>query len=584
MRPPVRFYGLLALAVVGLSAGYAALVLYSASWPEAAAIRQLYATATLYDWRPRAYTAGEFRDLRLVLAGLATLALGLAAGLGTAPAGRAQLVALGQEVRGAWDGMGASWRALSADQRWGALGLLLALTALRLYYSLTVQPYDDAYSYELFVRESWLAVSAGYPLPNNHLGSNELSWLFYRVSSSFWWSMRLPVLLTATGATALWFLALLRRSTYLVALLAVGWFCLPLESLYYAATGRGYWLLVGMGAGVFFAVLTLRERSPRRPRAAALVLVVSGVLGLYAVPTHLLLLAPAYGWWALSAGRRRDGAALGRLLVLGVLTGLATGLLYAPLLLISGPDLLLHHRYIAPLSAAQFWHYVVDNVGQPYQRVWGPLTLLALGSCWLLARRARAGQLPADQARLVQQLGLPSAWLMLTPYLISVAQRSYPPERTLLYKAQYTFLLLALAADWALRRAGPQGRRWVAGALVTASLAFGSLQVWRVAKQEQLWRTSSSLGAQRAQPGVAWLGQQPPGPVLAPDPMKRFLLRFYGRPGALVPPWQLDARPRPGVRYRYVLAAPGVHPQVGGRPLAAPAAFSGPVFDIFVLY
>jgi hypothetical protein len=469
---------------------------------------------------------------------------------------------------------------LLPGQRRGALGLLLILTTLRVYYSLTVQPYDDAFSYELFVRESWLTVSAAYPFPNNHVLSNTLAWVFYQVYPGFWWSMRLPVLLTATVGTGLWFLALLRRTTFRVALLAVGWFCLPLESLYYAATGRGYWLLVGLGAVGFFAVLALREGVPSRPRVAALALVLSGALGLYAVPTHLLLLAPAYGWWALGAARRRDGAALVCLLGLGLTTGLATGLLYAPLLLISGPDLLLHHRYMAPVALAQFWHYVVDNAWQPYQRLWGLLTLLALGTLWALARRAQAGQLPAGQAYLVQQLGLLSAWLMLTPYLISVAQRSYPPERALLYKAQYTFLLLALAADWALREAGPSRRRWVAGALGAASLAFAGLQVGRVAKQEQLWQ--HSIGAQRARPGVEWLSHQPPGPVLASDPLKRFLLRFYGPPGFLAPPWQLDARPRPGVRYRYVLVAPGQSSGLVGRPLGSSPAVSGPFFDVFV--
>ena len=585
MRPLVRFYASLGLAVVGLSAGYAALVLYSASWPEAAALRELYTSPFLFDWRPRAYTAGEFWGLRGALAGLALLAVGSGAGLGLAPAGRAQLRLLGQESRGAGRALGASWRALAPGQRRGALGLLLALTALRLYYSLTVQPYDDAFSYELFVRESWLAVSAGYPIPNNHLGSNTLSWLFYQVDPGFWWSMRLPVLLTATGATALWFLALLRRSNFRVALLAVGWFCLPLESLYYAATGRGYWLLVGLGAGVFFAVLELRGRAPRRPRAAALVLVASGVLGLYAVPTHLLLLAPAYGWWALGAARRRDGPALARLLALGLPTGLATALLYAPLLLLSGPTMLLHHRYIAPLSAAQFGRYVVDSAWQPYQRLWGLLSVLALGALWALVWRARAGRLPASQVRLVRQLGLPSAWLMLTPYLISVAQRSYPPERTLLYKALYTFLLLALAADWGLRRAEPRGQRWLPGALVAASLAFGGLQVWRVAKQEQLWRARADLGAQRARAGAEWLGRQPPGPVLVPDPLHRFLLRFYGLPGGPPLPWPLAGRPAPAGRYRYVVVAHDTPPVVGcHRWAAGPPTWRGPVFDIFVCY
>ncbi|MDO7886296.1 hypothetical protein [Hymenobacter cheonanensis] len=566
-----RFWALLALGIIGLSAGYAALVLYSASWPEAAALR------AYYEWRPRRCTPGEYEGLRRGLAALAALALALAAGPGLAPAGRGELAALGQELAGVARGLGQSWLALRPGQRRGALAGLAALTALRLYYSLTLQAYDDATTYELFVRESFLAANAAYPLPNNHLLSSALDWLFYQVNPGFWWSTRLPVLLVSTGATALWFLALLRRSSFRVAALAVGLFCLPLESLYYAAVGRGYWLLVGLGAVGFFSLLALREGTPNRQRAAALALVASGVLGLYAVPTHLLFLAPAYGWWALRALARRNGQALGTLLGLGALTGLSTGLLYAPLLLVSGPDLLLHHRYVAPLAPAAFWGYVVNTLRQPYQLVvWTPLTLAGLGALWGLLRWARAGQLPPALAGWGRQLGLPSAWLVLTPYLISVAQRSYPPERTLLYKAQYTCILLALAADWALRQA--RGRRWVRVGLAGAGLAFGALQVGRVARQEALWRRS--LGRQRAAPAVAWLASQAPGPILAPEPAQRFVLRFYSGQGLARAPWVLDARPRPGVRYRYVLRAPG-----RDKPApAAPPAYHGPVFDIFALY
>jgi hypothetical protein len=570
-----RFWIVLGLGLLGLSAGYAALVLYSASWPEAAALR------AYYDWQPRSYTHGEYEGLRRGLAGLAIGALVLATGLGLAPGGRRELAALGQEIAGAGRGLVQSWRALRPSQRGGALAGLAALTALRIYYSLTLQAYDDATTYELFVRESFLAANAAYPLPNNHLLSSALDWLFYQVHPGFWWSVRLPVLLTSTGATALWFLALLRRSSFRVASLAVGLFCLPLESLYYAAVGRGYWLLVGLGAVVFFAMLALSERRPGRQRVAALGLAASGVLGLYAVPTHLLLLAPAYSWWGLHAARQRDARALVTLLALGALTGLSTLVLYAPLLLLSGPDLLLHHRYVAPLSATEFWGYVVDTLRQPYHLlVWVPLTLGGLAALWGMMRQVRAGQLTSPLAGWVRELGLPSAWLLLTPYLISVAQRSYPPDRTLLYKAQYTFILLALAAEWALRRAGNRRRVWVG--LAGAGVVFAALQFGRVAKQEALWR--ASLGRQRAQPGVAWLTRQAPGLILAPEPAQRFLLRFYGDGVLETAPWQLDARPRPGVRYRYVLSGQGQVPTLDGRVLVGPPIQRGHVFDIFAIY
>ncbi|QKG52507.1 hypothetical protein [Hymenobacter sp. BRD67] len=145
---------------------------------------------------------------------------------------------------------------------------MLGLTALRLYHSFVIQPFDDATSYELFVREHLLVVSSVYPYPNNHVLSNLLSWAFYQVQPGFWWSMRLPVLLVSTTATVGWFLALLRRSSFGVALLAVGWFGLLSTGLYYAATGRGYWQLIGLGPLALGQYSRCLSRWPGSPPAA----------------------------------------------------------------------------------------------------------------------------------------------------------------------------------------------------------------------------------------------------------------------------------------------------------------------------
>ncbi|WP_151088535.1 hypothetical protein [Hymenobacter baengnokdamensis] len=182
--------------------------------------------------------------------------------------GRQQLAALRRGVAGAGRGLRAGWQALTPGQRRAAGLALLGLTALRLYYSFVIQPFDDATSYELFVREHLLVVSSVYPYPNNHVLSNLLSWVFYQVQPGFWWSMRLPVLLVSTAATVGWFLALLRRSSFGVALLAVGWFGLLSTGLYYAATGRGYWQLIGLGGIGFGSMLTLLEPVAGQPPAA----------------------------------------------------------------------------------------------------------------------------------------------------------------------------------------------------------------------------------------------------------------------------------------------------------------------------
>jgi len=557
--------------VGGLSAGYAALVLYSASWPAVAALRDFY------DWHPRAYTAGEFWGLRGALAGGSVLLLGLALGLGLAPAGRRQGLLLGQELRSGLRGLGAGWRALRPGQRRAALGGLLVLTALRFYYSLVMAPADDGVSYEVFVRASLLTVSATYPFPNNHVLSNTVGWIFYQVHPGFWWSMRLPVVLTATGATALWFVALLRRSNFRVALLAVSAFSLLQLSFYHAVTGRGYWLLVGLGAVGFFAVLELGAPLGRR-RAAWAGLVLSGVLGLYTVPTHAYFLLSAYGWLGLQQLRSRAGQALAGTTGLGVLTLVGAGLLYAPLLLVSGPGQLFGNDYVRALGAGAFWRslpaYLWLTEGWLSGHRWlGPLPLLAVGLGLGWARRVGAAQ---GAGRASWRLVAPSLWFMAAPYLLVVVQRVQPPERTLFYKSMLLCVLAALLADWALARLPPLSprRRWAPGLVAAAGLAGAVSQLAVLTRHNEQERRQWQTYRQP----MAWLATQPPGPVLAPDPVPRFILRFFAHTEFRQQPWQIDARPCPGVRYRYRADLPGP-PAPGER-----AAFAGPMTRISVLY
>lgn len=582
LRGGGRFYLLLALGVVAACAGYAALVLYTGSWPEVAALRSFYV------WHPRACTEAEFSALRRGLVGLAAGAGLLGGALSLGRAGRAELAGLGREGWALGRGLWAGWQGLRPGQRRLAGAALLALTALRAYYSVIMEPFDDAVSYEVFVRAHLLPLSACYPMPNNHVLSNTIDWLFYQVSPGFWWSMRLPVLLVSTGATAGWFLALLRRSSFRIALLAVTLFSVVQISFYHAASGRGYWLLVGLVAVGFFAVLELAEATPAAPgraRAAWAALVLSGVLGLYTVPTHAYFLFSAYGWLGLQLLRRRAWGGLGRAVALGGLTLLGAALLYAPLLLVSGPRLLLGNDYVRALTAAEFWrglpHYLWETEGTLAGHRWlgaGPL-LLGLGILGALGQRARAGRLPASQARVVQRLALPGLWFMASPYALALVQQVYPPERTLFYKAQFLFVLLAMGADWALRTAAtPAARHRLRVALVAGSLAFATGEIWLVNRFNKSRRDAWVP----FEASVVWLASQPAGPVLVPAPPQRILLRFYVHAYYQGRAWQLDDHPRPGVHYRYLVSKPGKHAIPGGPAVGGAPTFANAAVDIFV--
>ena len=536
-------------------AGWSAVVLASTSWQEA---RQLDTIFPFYVWRTRPYSQASYQAVRLGLGGLAALLATGAGGLLLLRTVRVACAAAGREIRAAMAGLTAGLRALDNSRRWQAFAALAGLTALRLYFSLANPEYDDAVSYEVFVSKGLLATSAFYPIPNNHVFSNTISLLFYQLSPGFWWSMRLPVLLISTGASVLWFSGLRRRAGFRVALLAVVLFGLLQLSLYHAGVGRGYWLLIGLAGVVFFSMLEL-SRPGGRHLAAWAGLLVAGVLGCYTVPPFVYVLASAYSWLGLAALRARQFRRVVALLGHGLATLAAAGLLYTPLLLVSGWDALAGNGYVARLPAGEFWRglpgYVWHTEGflAGQRTLGGLITIGGLVLAGRLLRLARTGRLPTRTAETLRTLGHPALWCMALPYALLLVQRVFPPERVMLYKAQFFFILLAVGIDWMLQQpATPKQhrvRRLALGLGVTLFGGYGVFSVVRV--NPAAVGTNASYHA-----GLHWLATQPPGSVLLPEPTQNLFFRFYAHTQVRQRPWQFDYRQQPGRAYRYVVAFP----------------------------
>lgn len=540
-------------------AGYAATVLYTAD------ARTLLALASSYPqhW---ASTPAQVGALRLLLAGVA-LAL---TGAGCALARRGEA---GISLQLAGRGLLRGWRCLAPRQQQIALAAFGALTALRLVVSRGLATFDDRASYEFFVRKSLLTVSACYPAPNNHVFSNTLSWLFYQVYPGYWWSMRVPVLLLSTVGTAGWFLGLLRRSNFRVAALATTLFSMLELSLFYAAEGRGYALLLVLSGLGFFCVLSLTSpvAAPVALGQAWAGLAVAGVLGLYTVPTFAYFLVAAYGWlgvcW-LGPGQRQRLVGLGWL---AATTLLGVGLLYTPLLLVSGPGALFKNAYVKPLPVPAFlqqlpayvWRVEGALLGESHNGVLASLHLGSLAAVAVLAgigallAAARRGRLSAPQAAVLMQLGQPALWFAVMPYALLLTQRVLAPDRALWFKAAFMFLLVGLLADWLLQRLGPNARLLRSGLLLGAGL-------WAGAQLIQLHRSNELRLSYLRPPHAAarWLLHQPPGPILAAGPAftvaaVQFFIHLEDPASSLA----IDAVARPGIRYRYFIGPRAAAPR-----------------------
>ncbi len=568
LSAPRLFFGLLSLGVVAGCAGYAALVLGTTTWAEAQALDALF---PYYYFHIRPFRPADLHQLRTLLAGVALVAGTAWVGLGPARRrGRAELAATGREVGQAGGRLAAAWRQLPRSQRRLAGWAMALLTAVRAYLSPTLLWYDDAVSYEFFVRHRLLAVSAYYPLPNNHIFSNTINWLFYQVHPTFWWSMRLPVLLTSTLATGLLFAGLLRRAGFWGALLAAGAFSWLELSLYHAAAGRGYWLVSLLAGVIFFCLLALvsqpePETSPPagRARAAWLGLVGASVLACYTVPTAAYVVASAFSWLGVQALRRRAGRQLGPAVGAGLLVAAALGLLYTPVLLVSGWASLAANPYVHQQELAAFWRglpaYLWFNEGflAGQRRIGAVLTVAGLALFGRQLYRAAAGRLPARAARRVRELGLPALWFMGLPYAVLTVQHVLPPERTLLYKAWFFFIVLGLAvADWPWHRAGLRWLAAVAGGLFMA----GETGLTVRANYQLRASTAGYRGV------YEWLAARAPrAPTVVADLGMWAWIRFavhIDESGRAT--WPTDQAARPGVRYRYLVVRRGTP-----RPAAA---------------
>jgi hypothetical protein len=159
-----------------------------------------------------------------------------------------------------------------------------------------------------------------------------------------------------------------------------------------------------------------------------------------------------------------------------------------------------------------------------------------------------------------------------------MGQRVQPPERTLFYKSMLLCILAALLTDWALGRVPAGAARRGARALVLgAGVVAGASQVAVLARHNQ----QQVRQWQRYRQPMAWLARQPVGPVLAPAPAHRFLLRFFAHTEFRNQGWQIDDHPQPGVHYRYLVGQPGARVVPGGPPVGGRPAFHG-LADIFV--
>jgi hypothetical protein len=387
--------------------------------------------------------------------GLLVLGLAIKQRLGQLNAG-----ASGQRWRGTAVG---SWslEALTPEQVRLAGGLLVVLTGLHGWFAFyDPLSLDEAISYAWFMHPGPAVAAGYYPFPNNHILLSVLGAGLHQVvpTASPLAILRLVPALVGLMVLGVSYRLMLSGLRFRTATLA--WLLINLSPALLGASvaGRGYGVvLLALLSGLLASVQLLRPRGlPRRGRRAAWVVFgCSGVIGLYAVPTHLYGLLGLLG--GLVIGFRRLGGRKARLnlLHLAIVTGgmgVVVALLYLPIITVTSWDALVHNIYVQPLTRAALWRELAGDyfpgvagglLGWPW--VSGTLFVVVAFATPLLLRW---GHLP-EPTRCLGWL----AYIQLVSWLgFMQVQQVLPPPRTLLAVAFSFVLLASLGTQWVVAR------------------------------------------------------------------------------------------------------------------------------------
>lgn len=392
------------------------------------------------------YTAAFHQRIlgRTRLAALVLLAVAVALVLGRGPASRGLttfLTSLRINLRALLHDL-AGMRADGA-YLWGLLAITLFGLVLRLAYLSQPMRTDEAYTVVQFASRPWYVMLSYYGVPNNHVFHTVLVAISTRLFGLDPWAVRLPVLLAGVltiPATYVVGRAFYGRAVGLVGAGLVSSSSLMIE---YSTNARGYALV----ALIFLLLLVLAAYVTRHSNWTAWALMaVLSALGFYTVPTMLYPFGVVMTWLALAAfwqpPAQRRAWWLRILGVVGATLGL-TVVLYLPILITSGPQVLLGNRFVQPLPWQTFgWQLprAVLAAWQAWNRdiPWPVAILLAVGLAVSLTAHRK-------QARTQVPLAL-TVVLWCLPVL--VVQRVAPEPRVWLFLVPLYWILVSAGLIW----------------------------------------------------------------------------------------------------------------------------------------
>lgn len=227
--------------------------------------------------------------------------------------------------------------------------IMLIAVGVRLLYINTPIGIDESQTYVEYVRAPLPEGLSNYSAPNNHIFHTFLAHLSVVLFGAQEWGLRFPAFIAGVLVIPLTYLVGLRLYNRSAALFATAFVVASVLLIEYSVNARGY----SIGTALFlFQILLAWFLRVRRNRLGWVLFGLSSAFSLASIPTMLYAVAGVNVWLFLTILLENRGAERGVLLrrffLAGVLTVLATVLMYAGVLAESGLEALVANRYVLP--------------------------------------------------------------------------------------------------------------------------------------------------------------------------------------------------------------------------------------------
>lgn len=212
------------------------------------------------------------------------------------------------------------------------------------YYGLTLPvTFDEAYTYNFFVKKPIYYCMIHYPLPNNHiLHSVILNFTDLIPVGSNLLKIRFPVILITSITIIISYYFMIKYYGEKVATTVCGLFPVFFMSILFGFQSRGYYLIVLFFIICMFCTLDIIIRNRRK---SWILFSVCSILGFYTMPSFL------YPFITLNVIMLMLNIKHIRTEILyNVIIGVIVGLLYAPIIIFDGIGALINNPFVKPVS------------------------------------------------------------------------------------------------------------------------------------------------------------------------------------------------------------------------------------------